>query len=79
MMFGSFALQKYVTWLSFGQINFLWVLFFVGLGLFIDELPLLLRYGNNFLHWEQYTSIHSVVGVVIIVSIYLLLIMYNLD
>lgn len=35
----------------------------IGLGLFIDELPLLLRYKNNDFHWKEYNSLYSRVGV----------------
>jgi uncharacterized membrane protein len=34
----------------------------VGLGLFVDELPLIIRYGNKF-HWKEYWSWYSFVGI----------------
>src|SRR3989344_5572568 len=40
-------------------------LFAVSLGLFIDELPLLVRYGNNF-YWKEYNSLFSRIGVIVI-------------
>lgn len=37
----------------------------IGLGLFIDELPVLLIYGTNNFHWKEYDSWQSRLGVLL--------------
>ncbi|MDP2672375.1 MAG: hypothetical protein Q8O84_01020 [Nanoarchaeota archaeon] len=43
-------------------------LYGIGLALFIDELLLLIRYGNNF-HWQEYDSTYSQFGLIFLVII----------
>lgn len=40
----------------------------IGLGLFVDEFPLIIRYGNRF-HWKEYWSWYSFVGVGILLTL----------
>lgn len=37
---------------------------FIGLGLFIDEFPLIIKYGNDF-HWKEYWSEYSIIWLII--------------
>ena len=48
------------------------LIYSIGIGLFIDELLLLIRYGNNF-HWKEFNSSYSKIGLAfIIVVVYFL-------
>lgn len=38
-------------------------IFFIGLGLFVDELPLIMRYGDNF-HYKEYWSQYSIISLI---------------
>lgn len=44
------------------------ILYAIGLGLFVDELPLLIKYNGKF-HWKEYNSIYSRAGLVICIII----------
>lgn len=39
------------------------VMYGVGVGLIIDELPLFIRYKNSHFHWKEYNSLYARVGV----------------
>jgi hypothetical protein len=41
------------------------VLYGVGLGLIIDELPLFVRYKNSHFHWKEYNSTYAIVCVLL--------------
>lgn len=41
------------------------VVYGIGLGLIIDELPLFIRYKNNDFHWKEYNSNYSRIGVIL--------------
>ena len=52
------------------------ILYGIGFGLIVDELPLFLRYKNNHFHWKEYNSIYSRLGVIICLVLVYIFIKY---
>lgn len=66
--FLNFKFHHYMYGLVIVGISLLFsnlIMYGVGVGLIVDELPLFLRYKNNHFHWKEYNSLYSRIGVII--------------
>lgn len=70
--FQNFKLHHYMYGLVLVGISIIFsslVIYAIGLGLILDELPLFIRYKNNDFHWKEYNSNYSRIGAIVCLAL----------